>query len=241
MNNIFRISDVEKLNGIIETSDRLVLILFNKGSKECHHAKNMIEKIASSNKLTLFCLVDLRELNGNSKYTKIIEFPRLDSYYQGKLYESIYSFEEYKIKNIIEKAERNITNKNNPKNDKLELHLMVQNKILDRIEHTDPELYQYIKKNPNELKKMVELQIKKMENQNNQSSYSIPDYNQNNSNNEINTIKQMKYMFEIFTMMQTMGVLEIPKIDNKDEIILDNGDKIIPLKNGKYGLIKSKK
>lgn len=68
-------------------------------------------------------------------------------------------------------------------------------------------------------------------------------------NNElIPTLQQMQYMFKIFTMMQQMGILDIPikneshlSVSDNDEqpIILKNGDKIIKLSDGKYGLIKN--
>lgn len=70
-------------------------------------------------------------------------------------------------------------------------------------------------------------------------------------NNElVPTLQQMQYMFKIFTMMQQMGILDVP-IKNSDEIsddsddtsqttiILKNGDKLIKLNDGRYGLIKN--
>lgn len=72
------------------------------------------------------------------------------------------------------------------------------------------------------------------------------------------TFEQMQQMFKIFQMMQDMGILNtnnkqivtdkqsIPEkhnitnngLDEKNIIELPNGDKIIPLSNGKFGLIK---
>nr|AEX62886.1 hypothetical protein mv_R681 [Moumouvirus Monve] len=80
----------------------------------------------------------------------------------------------------------------------------------------------------------------------------------NNSMNDdtLSSIQQMKKWFQIFQMMQSCGLLNTSaKIDqfvdqqitqstqnnnqsNNGEIILENGDKIVPLGNGKYGLIK---
>lgn len=60
---------------------------------------------------------------------------------------------------------------------------------------------------------------------------------------QLPTLQQMYQMFQIFQMMQQMGILNIPSTDNSsqkdDTIILPNGDKIIPLSNGKYGLIRN--
>ncbi|AGF85407.1 low complexity protein [Moumouvirus goulette] len=83
-------------------------------------------------------------------------------------------------------------------------------------------------------------------------------FTNNNSNNDdtLSSIQQMKKWFQIFQMMQSCGLLNTSaKIDqfvdqqisqstqnndqsNNGEIILENGDKIVPLGNGKYGLIK---
>jgi hypothetical protein len=84
----------------------------------------------------------------------------------------------------------------------------------------------------------------------------MPTVQQNNCNNIIPTFEQMQQMFRIFQMMQQMGALnistptnnttisnEMPQIDTakkatEETIILSNGDKIIPLGDGKYGLVK---
>jgi hypothetical protein len=77
--------------------------------------------------------------------------------------------------------------------------------------------------------------------------------------NVLPTIQQMQQMFQIFQMMQQMGILNVPQqlsaattsttttpqtvpetkpTDPDNTIVLDNGDKLIPLPNGKYGLVK---
>lgn len=71
------------------------------------------------------------------------------------------------------------------------------------------------------------------------------------ASNVLPTLEQMQYYFKIFQMMQQMGVLNMnaiptiptndtakPSSDADNTIVLPNGDKIIPLPNGKYGLIK---
>jgi hypothetical protein len=81
---------------------------------------------------------------------------------------------------------------------------------------------------------------------------------QQNNTNMIPTLQQMQQMFQIFQMMQQMGALNMSsvpaptlntndiivntdinkKIEHDNIIILPNGDKVIPLAEGKYGLIK---
>lgn len=85
-----------------------------------------------------------------------------------------------------------------------------------------------------------------------QSSQPIQTAMPSSSSLAVPTLQQMQQMFQIFQMMQQMGILNMQASpttaesqtkatsqDNTDEtIILPNGDKIIPLGNGKYGLIK---
>ena len=76
-----------------------------------------------------------------------------------------------------------------------------------------------------------------------------------NSNGILPTFQQMQQMFQIFQMMQQMGILNTPPATNVVEnnvsetkqtittdtdnaILLPNGDKLISLSNGKFGLIK---
>ena len=79
---------------------------------------------------------------------------------------------------------------------------------------------------------------------------TIPNDTQNGFNT-LPTMQQMQQMFQIFQMMQQMGILNIPnnqsinKLESNNqngqignEIILPNGEKLISLSNGKYGLIK---
>ncbi|QGR53877.1 hypothetical protein [Moumouvirus maliensis] len=86
-----------------------------------------------------------------------------------------------------------------------------------------------------------------------------PIVNNSIGDDTLSSIQQMKKWFQIFQMMQSCGLLNTSaKIDqfvdqqisqstqnnsqsNNGEIILENGDKIVPLGNGKYGLIKNNK
>jgi len=74
-------------------------------------------------------------------------------------------------------------------------------------------------------------------------THTIPDYLQTNN---MPNGQQIQQMFNIFQMMQQLGILNNQNItpqnqkDKSDTIILSNGDKIIPLADGKYGLIKKK-
>lgn len=66
------------------------------------------------------------------------------------------------------------------------------------------------------------------------------------------TVQQMQQMFQIFQMMQNMGVLKIDgpinistseshvTVDPPGTTVLPNGDKIVPMPNGLFGLIKKK-
>lgn len=79
---------------------------------------------------------------------------------------------------------------------------------------------------------------------------SIPFDNSNTKIMEVlPTFQQMQQMFQIFQMMQQMGLISptasptipnesTPKTEDTTTIELPNGDKLIPLPGGKYGLIK---
>ncbi|AYV85281.1 MAG: hypothetical protein Satyrvirus9_7 [Satyrvirus sp.] len=87
--------------------------------------------------------------------------------------------------------------------------------------------------------------------------------NQQDVTSILPTFQQMQQMFQIFQMMQQMGILNTSNqpvqpvqpvansinstdpgnlnkniLQSENEIILPSGDKIIPLSNGKYGLVK---
>lgn len=69
--------------------------------------------------------------------------------------------------------------------------------------------------------------------------------NQNATDDTLPSFQQMQRMFHIFQMMHQMGVLNMnvpvndPKpMEDDNAILLPNGDRVIPLANGKYGLIK---
>lgn len=76
----------------------------------------------------------------------------------------------------------------------------------------------------------------------------------NSSSSAIPTLQQMQQMFQIFIMMQQMGLINVPNVDPKlqvpgttiqpkesDVITTPDGDRLIPLGNGKYGLLKKEK
>ena len=55
-------------------------------------------------------------------------------------------------------------------------------------------------------------------------------------------IKQLQQYFELFIMMDKMGILNknATMPTNNNEILLDNGDIIVPLENGEFGVIEKK-
>ena len=68
---------------------------------------------------------------------------------------------------------------------------------------------------------------------------------------DIEELNKMQQMFKIFTMLHKIGALNMPDSETpqnvqdntsktKDTIILPNGDKLIPLPDGKFGLVKNK-
>src|ERR1700733_4908869 len=67
------------------------------------------------------------------------------------------------------------------------------------------------------------------------------------TNNSLPSSEQVQQLFKIFQMMQQMGLMQqsntISENQNQSDdkiITLSNGDKLVPLSDGKYGLIKKK-
>lgn len=53
------------------------------------------------------------------------------------------------------------------------------------------------------------------------------------------TLKQMQYMFHIFQLMQQMGLLKPTQpVQTENAIVLENGDRLIPLPDGRFKLLK---
>ena len=77
-------------------------------------------------------------------------------------------------------------------------------------------------------------------------SMPIPPNSTDTATNLTPTFQQMQQMFQIWQMMQQMGILNTqqPKTSQNnlpsETIILPNGDKLVPLANGEYALIKNK-
>lgn len=106
-----------------------------------------------------------------------------------------------------------------------------------------------LKKNDQNLYNSVDLTSHQLNNNLQPTAINILNSQSSLLNNElVPTLQQMQYMFKIFKMMQQMGILEIPvknntildsEVDDQNPILLKNGDKLIKLNDGRYGLIKN--
>jgi thiol-disulfide isomerase/thioredoxin len=141
--------------------------------------------------------------------------------------------------------------------------------ILNNLQMQNPmQFQQMMNSNPQFLQQCVQKQLQQQQMQAFQQPQMMPQMNTfmpqtnpqmgqfnmaNNINpvsNSVPSLEQMQQMFQIFKMLQQMGVLntQVPvttpssQEDNsaKDIIVLPNGDKLMPLGNGKYGRIKNK-
>ena len=243
MNNLHVIRSTEQLSKILDLNlDKLVSVMFyTKGNPQCRTAKQIFEKIAGNNMISIFCVFDLDNLEGDDRMiNNVNSLPQFDFYYMGKGIGSKQNVSDQKtITELVQTGQR---------------YVMEQINLKNKQTHTQP---QY-----NNQPQMVQQPV--MQPQMVQQPMQPPTYYQpqqpqmNNipqSHNDqqqmlqsmlgmdLPTIQQMNYFFQVFQMLNQLGVLNIsaqPTIPTKinEEIVLSNGDKLIPLADGKYGWIK---
>lgn len=217
MDNLLHINNAIHVNKIFDNAlDKLIIMLFYvKSNATCKNAKMVAEKIAKIYTNIIFILIDLENFSGESPYCKdISDLPRFDFFYSKTMFGRYTGYVENNIINNIKWCEQQILLRSQsftPTNTPIA---------------PNPTYHVPIQSTPTIPQMMP-----------------IPE-TQNNMPNA----QQIQQMFNIFQMMQQMGILNnqniLPTNSHKDkiegEIILKNGDKLIPLADGKYGLIKKK-
>ena len=214
LHNLVKVTNGQQLSTIIEAANDKVVILFfytQKKTNECRRALPLFEKAAQMHPLSYFCIVDMDnfEVDSNNRYTNnVVSMPKYECYHRGV---SIGVFTD-NIENGVCLAEQYATKINNMRN---------MNPIQMRPVAEYPPVYT----NP----AMVMQQQPMMPPQQLPPNTLL-----------MPTAQQLQQWFQIFQMMQQMGMLNMnAKPEAPDETtILPSGDKIIPLGNGKYGLIK---
>jgi hypothetical protein len=85
MSGVQLIKDSEQLTKIMEMSqDKLVVLLYyGNGNSNCKYAKKAHDQLSNSHSLSLFCMIDVDNFEGNNQIiNSITNLPRIDFYYQ---------------------------------------------------------------------------------------------------------------------------------------------------------------
>lgn len=241
MDNLIKIFESNQLNKLIENTEKLLILMFyTKTDPECKRALQFFEKNISNNTFSLFGLIDIDQYTGSSSYVKNINtLPAFYFFFQKKLIGNYQTSSEKGIQQVIKIAEEYVisflNNKSQP-NIQYESEPKYQ-------PQTQPQQSQYQHQYQPQYQPQPQPQPQpQYQPQPQQSQIFNQMLNQIPQNQEWipPTYQQMQQMFQIFQMMYQMGVLNMSPNNKEEEKILPNGDKLIQLSDGKFGLIKNK-
>lgn len=235
MDNYLLINNSRSLDGIFRNiGNKLVIIYYySKHNNTSIQLANELKKIAAQHSASFFCSVDIDHFNGESRFVdRQAKVPSIQGFYKGNTIGSTMVATEIELNDIIGKTE-----------------IYVRDLSLRENQSANLSNYQYSHQ-PN----YAPLQPPPQYPFNGyQINDAIRQSNLTESGLQLPSMQQMQQMFKIFQMLQKMGVLltdEEPIIQDTLEnekntspdgaIMLSNGDRIVPLGNGKYGVIEKK-
>jgi hypothetical protein len=230
MDNFVRINSSDELATIVKNTGNnlLVIYYYTKKNADCRKTVGFYEKLISAHPLSYFGIADLDKMDTD---TTVNHMPRLDLYYMGNIVGSCPISSEKEIDQAVRTGEQYVITQNNLKNN------MKGTPINQQFQHPVIQQPPYCMQQP---------MMQPMQQMIQQPMYQTPMNSVPQStdfNISVPTMQQMQQMFQIFQMMHQMGVLNLnatpmEKNSDNEEILLPNGDKLVPLSNGKYGLIK---
>lgn len=248
MNNLIIVKDTATINKIFETSqDKLVsLMYFTKNNPQCRTARQHFERCAQTHIISIFCIVDIDNFEGDISH--ITNFPHFDFFHLGRKIGSFPGSDQKGIDSSVQSGEQYVMRQNNIKN---------QTQIFNNQQQAQPPMYPqpgYVPVQQMQLPMQppVQLPIQQPTQQHIQQPIQQQIFQQmvhQQSSDQIGlpTSQQMILMYNVYRKLHQIGLLnmdqQIPANDSfnkkiEGEEILPSGDKIIPLENGKYGLIK---
>ncbi len=198
----------------------LVQIYYFSHSKDDSNYLRKITDLVSEHDDVCYCLVNIDDFTGESEYLgNTTVHPKLSCYYNNTLLGEYNVNSVQNISDIVEYCRNHVSN------------------LVSTLTKPDPPRKSASKSQYINRANKKEITVNNSSEKIIENGFMLP------------TLYQMKQMYQMFTMMQKMGILEIPKleqvqkpIDEKpgEPIILPNGDQLIPLEDGNYGLIKKK-
>ena len=249
VNNFADINDLAALENIFSTMrDRLIMIMYYDSSDaNSIRQSRLTPRIASAHQSTYFCTINVSTYREKSKLLTL-KASHLQGFYQGKNigHRTIEKDDDYEK---IVTATENFMNSTNiqtnlsPTNQQVHQapQRMQYNPVLDTRPIYSPNIEQsYTNVHPQSQRTLSPPPQQQIAYANDGTAFFVP------------SIYQMEYMFKIFKTMQKMGVLltdtdditptdpdaSHASIKPEESIVMKNGDEIVPLGNGKYGLVR---
>jgi hypothetical protein len=205
----------------------LVQIYYFSHSKDDPNYLRKITDLVSEHDDVCYCLVNIDDFTGESEYLgNTSVHPKLSCYYNNTLLGEYNVNSVQNISDIVEYCRKHVSN------------------LVSTLKNPEPPRKPAPNKTQYKTKVGASYKSDKKEIAVNNTSDKIIE-----NGFMLPTLYQMKQMYQMFTMMQKMGILEIPKLEQVQKpieekpgepIILPNGDQLIPLEDGNYGLIKKK-
>uniref|UniRef100_A0A6C0CB77 Thioredoxin domain-containing protein n=1 Tax=viral metagenome TaxID=1070528 RepID=A0A6C0CB77_9ZZZZ len=246
MNNLILVKDTATINKIFETAqDKLVsLMYFTKNNPQCRTARQFFERCAQTHIISIFCIIDIDNFEGDVGH--VTNFPHFDFFHMGRKIGTFPGSDQKGIEGSVQSGEQYVMRQNNIKN---------QSQIYNQQQVQQPQMYPqqpgYVPVQPMQqpvqqiplvqpvqqpIQQPIQQQIfQQMVQQQTTDSIGLP------------SPQQMVLMFNVYQKLHQLGLLNMgqqitsnessnQKIEGEE--ILPSGDKIIPLEDGRYVLIK---
>lgn len=221
MSNLFIIKGSDQLLHIFDnTQDKLISIMFfAKGNPLCRTARQHFERSASNNTISIFCIIDTDNYEGDKKIMNgLVNLPHIDFYYMSNKIGTYTGSDQKAIEDSVQQGQRYVMTQAN-----------IKNQPQQQAQYIAPPQNQQYYQQPVAYPPVMQTPVQP----NNILGLEIPN------------LQQMQQYFQIFQMLNQMGALNMSaqtqtmgSTKSDDEQILSNGDKLVPLGDGKYGLIK---
>lgn len=237
MSTIITVKSADQFMKVLENAmDKLVAAMFFlKNNPQSRTARQHFERSMNNNSITIFCIIDMDIFEGDDRMITGITVPHCD-FYHLSIKIGYYSGSDQKgIEDHIRIAQQYVMKKNNEKNQQQSYYQQQLNQQSRPVERG------YISEVQTTVQPVMQSVIQPIMQPAVQPVMQQPiGISPTSLGMDLPTFQQMQYFFKIFQMMNEMGVLNMSatvKNENK-EITLANGDKLVPLADGNYGLIK---
>ena len=252
-NNLHLIKDVATINKIMPTAqDKLVVLMFyTKNSPQSRTARQCFEHSAQSHMLSVFCIIDIDHYDGKVENAP----PHIDFYFSGNkigfsacesqkhIEDSVRAGEQYVMKQMTLKNQQQQQLNSQPQQQPL-INSQQQPLISSPQPMYNPSppnqgYVQPVYQQPPPVQQPIQQQLFQQMVQQQVQQSTDP--------NDLPSLHHMALMFNVYQKLHQLGLLNMnQQISQSDgskvegEEILPSGDKIVPLGDGKYGLIKKR-